>query len=382
MSEYNTISRSRSKERHLDENYEKERFYNDNNNYEGIKEDYNNRLYNGYKILEKLEEEKKIIDKQRDIERQNFLRRENYLKREIARLSNQNNSNSQYRKSFHKFNETNKYNNRFSYFHQNKSKYYNFNEKEKINDEKNISFKNREYRKNNNFENKFISNLTVINNNRNNTYNNQIKKFKKKIFLPNTPGINLVGLLIGPKGIFQRLLEKQSGCKIYVNGKNITKREKYISPNDNDEANVLIIGDTEEKLKRGVNLVKEIINADDDTKNKIINEQLKVSKQEELENLNFEFNSKEYLMTSDGLPGKNSRYFKVPNDCISSIIGKEGERIKQIEIESNCKVQIGKAPIPNTKMRYIFIEGTEENYQIAKELIDKVIGEYANSNLK
>ena len=84
-------------------------------------------------------------------------------------------------------------------------------------------------------------------------------------------------------------------------------------------------------------------------------------------------------MTSDGLPGKNSRYFKVPNDCISSIIGKEGERIKQIEIESNCKVQIGKAPIPNTKMRYIFIEGTEENYQIAKELIDKVIGEYANS---
>ena len=259
---------------------------------------------------------------------------------------------------------------------------YNFNEKEKINDEKNISFKNREHGKINNFENKFISHLTVINNNRNNTYNNQIKKFKKKIFLPNTPGINLVGLLIGPKGIFQRLLEKQSGCKIYVNGKNITKREKYISPNDNDEANVLIIGDTEEKLKRGVNLVKEIINADDDTKNKIINEQLKVSKQEELENLNFEFNSKEYLMTSDGLPGKNSRYFKVPNDCISSIIGKEGERIKQIEIESNCKVQIGKAPIPNTKMRYIFIEGNEENYQIAKELIDKVIGEYANSNLK
>ena len=329
-----------------------------------------------------MEEKKKIKDKQRDIERQNFLRRENYLKREIERLSNQNNLNTFYRKPFHKFNDFNKFNNKFSYFHQNKSKYYNFNQIGKINDEKNISFKNREHGKINNFENKFISHLTVINNNRNNTYNNQIKKFKKKIYLPNSPGINLVGLLIGPKGIFQRLLEKQSGCKIYVNGKNITKREKYISPNDNDEANVLIIGDTEEKLKRGVNLVKEIINADDGTKNKIINEQLKVSKQEELENLNFEFNSKEYLMTSDGLPGKNSRYFKVPNDCISSIIGKEGERIKQIENESNCKVQIGKAPIPNTKMRYIFIEGNEENYQIAKELIDKVIGEYANSNLK
>ena len=59
MSEYNTISRSRSKERHFDENYEKERFYNDNKNNEDIKEDYDDRLYNGYKILEKLEEEKK-----------------------------------------------------------------------------------------------------------------------------------------------------------------------------------------------------------------------------------------------------------------------------------------------------------------------------------
>ena len=105
--------------------------------------------------------------------------------------------------------------------------------------------------------------------------------------MPNTPGINLVGLLIGPKGIFQRLLEKQSGCKIYVNGKNITKREKYISPNDNDEANVLIIGDTEEKLKRGVNLVKEIINADDDTKNKIISEQFTVLKKEGFDSLNY-----------------------------------------------------------------------------------------------
>lgn len=385
MSEYNnTISRSRSKERHIDENYEKERYYNKNKEnriYEDIKEeDYNNRLYNNYKILEKLEEEKRMKDRQRDIERQNFLRRENYLKREIERISNQNNINNQYRKPIQKLYEPNK-NNRFSYFSQNQNKYYNFNSNEKIKGEKNISFKSWGYGKNNSELDKLISNLNMMKNN-NNTYNNKMQKFKKKIYLPNNTGINLVGLLIGPKGIFQRLLEKQSGCKIYINGKNVGKREKYISPNDNDEANVLVIGDTEEKLNRGVSLVKEVINADDETKNKIINEQLKVSKEEELENLNYELNSKEYLMTLDGPPGKNARYFKVPNDCVNSIIGKDGEKIKKIGIESNCKVQIGKAPIPNTKMRYIFIEGTEENYQIAKELIDKIIGEYANSNLR
>ena len=152
--------------------------------------------------------------------------------------------------------------------------------------------------------------------------------------MPNNPGINLVGLLIGPRGIFQRLLEKQSGCKIYINGKNIGKREKYISPNDNDEANVLVIGDSEEKLKRGVKLVEDIIFADEDTKNKIINEQLKISKQG-LDSLNFwgkynDFNSNDYLMTKDGPPGKNSRYYKAPDDCIIYLL-KELKKIIKLQ---------------------------------------------------
>ena len=87
-------------------------------------------------------------------------------------------------------------------------------------------------------------------------------------------------------------------------------------------------------------------------------------------------------MTLEGPPGKDARYYKVPNDCINSIIGKNGETIKNIAIESNCKVQIAKAPIPNSKLRYVFIEGPEENYEIAKELIEKFIGDYVNMNLK
>jgi len=35
-------------------------------------------------------------------------------------------------------------------------------------------------------------------------------KFKTKIYLPRSTGINYVGLLIGPKGIYQKRLEEQT----------------------------------------------------------------------------------------------------------------------------------------------------------------------------
>ena len=47
-------------------------------------------------------------------------------------------------------------------------------------------------------------------------------------------------------------------------------------------------------------------------------------------------------------------------------------------MESNCKIQAGLAPIPNTQLRYIFIEGNEENYQMAVKMIEKIIGDNAN----
>jgi transcription antitermination factor NusA-like protein len=43
--------------------------------------------------------------------------------------------------------------------------------------------------------------------------------FKKKIFIPHHHNINFVGLLIGPKGMYQKKLEEESGCKIFIRGK-------------------------------------------------------------------------------------------------------------------------------------------------------------------
>ena len=44
-------------------------------------------------------------------------------------------------------------------------------------------------------------------------------KIKKKIYLPKNTGINYIGLLIGPRGLYQKRLEEESGCKILIRGK-------------------------------------------------------------------------------------------------------------------------------------------------------------------
>ena len=48
-------------------------------------------------------------------------------------------------------------------------------------------------------------------------------KIKKKIPLPKNTGVNYIGMLIGPKGLYQKKLEEESGCKILIRGKGSQK---------------------------------------------------------------------------------------------------------------------------------------------------------------
>jgi hypothetical protein len=53
--------------------------------------------------------------------------------------------------------------------------------------------------------------------------NPEMFKHRCKIYLPHVQGINYVGLLIGPKGIYQKKLEEKTNCKILIRGKNSHK---------------------------------------------------------------------------------------------------------------------------------------------------------------
>jgi rRNA processing protein Krr1/Pno1 len=72
---------------------------------------------------------------------------------------------------------------------------------------------------------------------------------------------------------------------------------------------------------------------------------------------------------------------QVPDDCVGLIIGKNGDTIRRLNRESACKIQIAVKPIPNTKMRYVFIEGPEDKFELAKKLIEAIIAEQVNMKM-
>ena len=229
MNNYKYISLSRSKERFQVDN--EERYYqhykikkNGNENEEKRKQ------LEREKIIENLKEQKKVREKEWDKERHNYLQRENDLLREINRMKYQENiynqdiinksgfKNYQYPKDYKPNNQfQSKFSSydRTSYFNDNQRNKYQFFspynlERNLTNKRENISFYDVKKFENNTSElDKLMSNFKKENNDE-----PKKDKFKKKIILPKNQGINLEGLLIGPKGIFQRLLEKQCGCKI------------------------------------------------------------------------------------------------------------------------------------------------------------------------
>lgn len=204
-------------------------------------------------------------------------------------------------------------------------------------------------------------------------------KLKKKIFIPKSSEINYVGLLIGPKGTYQKRLEQQTGCKILIRGKGTQKEGNPPQPDDHEEKHVLIIGDSEEKLIRAQQLIERVLYADEKTRNKIKEEQIKASQEIRSELLMQGGEQipqiEEYMLTPYGPPDKNARIVPVPNDCVGLIIGKNGETIRRLNRESGCKVQIAIKPIPNTEVRNVFIEGPPEKYEIAKKLIEEIVSE-------
>lgn len=157
-------------------------------------------------------------------------------------------------------------------------------------------------------------------------------------------------------------------------------------PDDNEDQHVLIVGETEENVKRAQYLINKVINSDEITRSKIKDEQLKASQEMRTEQFLMPgmtdasgrpvpHEIEDYLMTPYGPPDRNARILPVPNDCVGLIIGKNGETIRRLHRDTGCKIQIAKKEIPNTDVRNVFIEGPPEKYEVAKRLIEDIIAE-------
>jgi far upstream element-binding protein len=82
------------------------------------------------------------------------------------------------------------------------------------------------------------------------------------------------------------------------------------------------------------------------------------------------------MMTPYGPPSPYAYIIPVPNDCVGLIIGKGGDTIRQLQMESGAKIQVAKREIENTNLRNVFVEGPTDKYQRAREMIEEIIKEH------
>ncbi|KRX05233.1 hypothetical protein PPERSA_06867 [Pseudocohnilembus persalinus] len=247
---------------------------------------------------------------------------------------------------------------------------------------------------------------------------NDPSKLKRKVFVPQN-GFNYTGLIIGPGGSNQKKMEEYSGCKILVRGKGSQKEGQPPQPDDNEEQHVLIVGDTEKALgkskienntknlklqkKNIFNIqlfiqlakaqaeVERIIFADEDTRNKIRQEQLRQVAQiknssagiilpgsqnqmQMQQQNNDQQNSDLSLTTPYGPPSTDAFIIEVPKDCVGLVIGKQGETIRQLQERSGAsRVQVAIENKEGSEMRNVFVEGSKESVEIVRKMLAEIV---------
>jgi len=108
-------------------------------------------------------------------------------------------------------------------------------------------------------------------------YRPEQAKKTMKIYIPvkKYPDYNFIGLIIGPRGMTQKQLEKESGARILIRGKGSVKEGRANNQENDDDLHVLITADTRKQLRRAAKMVKKILVPVEESKNKHKIEQLR-----------------------------------------------------------------------------------------------------------
>ena len=79
------------------------------------------------------------------------------------------------------------------------------------------------------------------------------------------------------------------------------------------------------------------------------------------------------MMTPKGPPSPLAYIIPVADDIVGLIIGKGGETIRQLQLESGAKIQVALKANVETGMRNVFVEGPDDKYRKAKEMLDEIV---------
>ncbi|KAL5728845.1 hypothetical protein ACHQM5_001879 [Ranunculus cassubicifolius] len=164
----------------------------------------------------------------------------------------------------------------------------------------------------------------------------------KKIDIPN----GRVGVIIGKGGETIKYLQTQSGAKIQV------QRDMDADPSSPNRS-VELTG-TPDQISTAERLIKEVLSEAETGGSGLV--------------------AKRFT----GQPGGEQFSMKVPNNKVGLIIGKGGETIKSMQVRSGARIQLIPLHLPPGDMsteRTVYIDGTQEQIESAKQLVNEVISE-------
>lgn len=154
---------------------------------------------------------------------------------------------------------------------------------------------------------------------------------------------------------------------------------------------MLIIGEHTANVQKASQIVDRILSSDKETRDRIRKEQLSVAAQltnsksgaasktsgmtidDVYRKEGIEAKVDDTMMTPYGPASAQAYIIQVPNDVVGLIIGKDGETIRQLQLESGAKIQVALKEVETTGLRNVFVEGSDEKYRKAKEMIDDII---------
>ncbi|KAG6501252.1 far upstream element-binding protein 2-like [Zingiber officinale] len=166
----------------------------------------------------------------------------------------------------------------------------------------------------------------------------------KKIEIPN----GRVGVIIGKSGETIKYLQLQSGAKIQVT------RDMDADPNSLTRS-VEIVG-TSEQISRAEQLINDVLAEADSGASATIA-------------------SRKFGCVPSGV---EQFQMKVPNNKVGMVIGKGGESIKNMQARSGARIQVIPLHLPpgdTSTERTVYIDGTQEQIEIAKQLVNDVTSE-------
>ncbi|KAM7510859.1 hypothetical protein LguiB_009734 [Lonicera macranthoides] len=165
----------------------------------------------------------------------------------------------------------------------------------------------------------------------------------KKIEIPN----GRVGVIIGKGGETIKYLQLQSGAKIQVT------RDMDADPNSQTRA-VELMG-TSEQIAKAEQLITEVLAEAESGGSGVVSRRV------------------------TGQPGGAEQFvMKVPNNKVGLIIGKGGETIKNMQATTGARIQVIPLHLPpgdTSNERTVQIDGTSEQIEAAKQLVNEVISE-------